>query len=259
MTYTVLLLNFKSFTSISYKLSLIKCLVDRSFKICNDWNSFHNDIENIKSNLIENAYPPFLIHKFIKKYLDYKFSSNQNQLKDKSDVHDFKLPYIDNFSHHIKIKLSKLCKEFCRENFNIKLAFNSFKIKNHFPYKDPIPNDLKSFLVYKFTCASCSSSYIGEGCRHFKTRIEEHIKKDNKSHIFKHLHSTTTCFFLVVLCISLSSIVFIISTLIIVIFYCLNYTLLLLHLFVTHLTINFIITMQLTYVLGNYYDLYKYH
>ena len=58
----------------------------------------------------------------------------------------------------------------------------------------PIPNDLKSFLVCKFTCASCSSSYIGETCRHFKTRIEEHIKKDNKSHIFKHLHSTTTCF-----------------------------------------------------------------
>ena len=24
---------------------------------------------------------------------------------------------------------------------------------------------------------------------HFKTRAEEHIKKDNKSHIFKHLHS----------------------------------------------------------------------
>ena len=53
---------------------------------------------------------------------------------------------------------------------------------------------MKSFLVYKFTCASCSSSYIGETCRHFKTRIEEHIKKDNKSHIFKYLHSTATCF-----------------------------------------------------------------
>ena len=53
---------------------------------------------------------------------------------------------------------------------------------------------MKSFLVYKFTCASFSSSYIGETCRHFKTRIEEHIKKDNKSHNFKHLHSTATCF-----------------------------------------------------------------
>ena len=35
LTYTGLLLNFKSFTSFSYKISLIKCLIDRSFKICN--------------------------------------------------------------------------------------------------------------------------------------------------------------------------------------------------------------------------------
>ena len=127
-------------------------------------------------------------------YLDYKFSSNQNQLKEKSEVHYFKLPCIGNLLHHIKIKLLKLCKEFCKENFKIKLVFNSFKIKNYFWYRDPVPNDLRSFLVYKFTWASCSPSYIGETCRHFKIRIEENIKKDNKSHIFKHLHSTATCF-----------------------------------------------------------------
>ena len=126
--------------------------------------------------------------------LIFNHNPNLSQLKDAPEVHYFKLPYIGNLSHHIKKKLSKLCKEFCNENFNVKLVFNSFKIKNYFSYKDPIPDDLKSFLVYKFTYASCSSSYIGETCRHFKTRIEEHIKKDNKSHIFKHLHSTTTCF-----------------------------------------------------------------
>ena len=93
----------------------------------------------------------FLIDKGIKKHLHYKFSSSENQLKDKSDVHFFKLPYIGNLSHHITNKLSKLCKEFCKENFYIKLVFNSFKIKNYFSYKDPIPNDFKSFLVYKFT------------------------------------------------------------------------------------------------------------
>ena len=54
---------------------------------------------------------------------------------------------------------------------------------------------MKSFLVHKFTCASCSSSYISETCRHFKTRIEEPIKEDKKSHIFKHLHSTATYFY----------------------------------------------------------------
>ena len=191
---TGLLLNFKSFTSFFYKISLIKYLIDRSSKICNNWKSFHNDIENIKSNLINNAYPPFLINKVIKKNLDYKFSSNQNQLKDTPDVHYFKLPYIGNLPHPIKNRLSKLCKKFCKESFNIVLLFNSFKIKNYFLYKDPIPDDLKSFLVCKFTRASCGSSYIGATCHHFKTRIEEHIKKDNNCHIFKHLHSTTTCF-----------------------------------------------------------------
>ena len=114
------------------------------------------------------------------KYLDYKFSTKQNQLKDKSDIHYFKLPYINNFSHHIKTKLLKLCKGFCKEIFNIKLVFHSSKIKKYFSYKDPIPSDLKSILVYIFTCASCSSSYIDKTCRNFKTRIKEHIKKDNK-------------------------------------------------------------------------------
>ena len=192
-TYTGLLLNFKSFTSFSYKISLIKCLIDRSFKICNNWNSFHNDIENIKSNLIKNAYPPFSINKVIKKYLHHKLSSNQNQLKDKSDVHHFKVPHIGNLSQHTKNKPTKLCKEFCKEIFTIKLVFNSFKIEHCFSYKDSIPDDFKSFLVYKFTCACFSFSYIDRTCRHFETRIEDHIKKDNKSHIFKHLHSTATC------------------------------------------------------------------
>ena len=93
--------------------------------------------------------------------------------------------------HHIKNKLPKFCKDFCKENFDIKLVFNSFSCFSH---KDPVPDDLKSFLVYKFTCASYSSRYIGETCHHFETRIEENIKKDKKFHIFKHRHSTTTRF-----------------------------------------------------------------
>ena len=67
-------------------------------------------------------------------------------------------------------------------------------MKNNFSYKHPITDDLKSFLVYKFTWPSFSFSYIGKTCCNFKTRIKEHIKKDVKSHIFKHPHSTARCF-----------------------------------------------------------------
>ena len=75
----------------------------------------------------------------------------------------------------------KLCKDFCKGNLNIKLVYNSFKINYYLSYKNPIPNNSKNwkyFLVYKFTCASCSSRYIGKTCHDFETRIEENINKD---------------------------------------------------------------------------------
>ena len=99
------------------------------------------------------------------------FSCNQNQLKDTSDIYYFKLQYIGNLPHDIQNGLSKLWKKLCKENCSIKLVLNSFNIKIYFSYKDPIPDDLQSFLVYKFTCTGCSSSYICETCPHFKTRL----------------------------------------------------------------------------------------
>ena len=61
--------------------------------------------------------------------------------------------------------------------------------------------------------------------------------------LFPLLLSVFVCFSFVVFYICLSSIVFIIPALIINIFYCLYYTLLVLHLFITNLVIDFIITM----------------
>ena len=132
--------------------------------------------------MFKSAYPPF------------KFCSNQSQWKENSDNHYLKLSYICNLSHHLKNKLSSKEKSLVKKILTLRQILIHSKLKNYFSNKDPIPNDSKSLLVYTFTCASCSSNYIGETCRHFKTRIEEHIKKDNKSHIFKHLHSTATCF-----------------------------------------------------------------
>ena len=160
---------------------------------------FRNRICHVKLFFVLNMEKISVLRVFKKRkkcpgILNYYTTQTHHQLKDTSDVYYFKLRYVGNLSHHIKNELPELCKEFCKENFNIKLVFNSFKIKSYFSYEDRIPIDLKSFLVYKFTCANCSSSYIDKTCRHFKTRIEKHIKKDNNSHVFKHLHSTTTCF-----------------------------------------------------------------
>ena len=67
-------------------------------------------------------------------------------------------------------------------NLVIKLLFSSFKIGNLFGMKDPVPDGLRSRVVYKFVCAGCDACYTGELCRHFSTRVREHLVRDSLSH-----------------------------------------------------------------------------
>ena len=49
------------------------------------------------------------------------------------------------------------------------------RVSQLFRFKDSIPNDLKSHLVYYFKCPSCNAEYIGETMRHSKVRWSEHL------------------------------------------------------------------------------------
>ena len=166
-TYTGLLTNFLSYTSFKYKQSLIKTLVDRTFKINNTSNGFKIDLKNIINILKRNSFPAFVIDNVVKRYhsknIQIKHSSglNAKDAIDSKDVRYFKLPFIGQFSKVTQFKINNLCKRFCKD-LNIKLIFTSFKIKNFFPNKDAIPMFLKSSVVYKFTCAGCGFRYVGE-------------------------------------------------------------------------------------------------
>ena len=71
------------------------------------------------------------------------------------------------------------------------------RLSNSFCYKNPIPKDLISGVVYKFQCGLCNESYYGESIRHLDIRSGEHIgvstltgkkvKPSNNSAICDHL------------------------------------------------------------------------
>ena len=82
---------------------------------------------------------------------------------------------------------------FCDNSLNIKLVFSSFKIGSLFSVKDLIPKELKSCVVYRFSCAGCGACYVGETSQHICTRINEHLNMDKASHIFKHLQDSPRC------------------------------------------------------------------
>ena len=189
-TFTGLFLNFTSFTPLIYKMGLIKTLIDRSFKICYNWMSFHLEVEKIKKLLAKNAYPTNTIDNVVKKYL--------NALKEKPTKNDndknisyIKLPYIGKFSKFTQQKVNHLCQKFCK-NTNFRVVFSSTKISSFLSIKDKIPDALKSFVVYRFSCSNCQVSYVGETCRHLHERIDEHFKSKS-SHIFKHLSENPAC------------------------------------------------------------------
>ena len=48
------------------------------------------------------------------------------------------------------------------------------RLKSYFSFKDPVHETLRSNLIYKFSCGSCTASYIGKTYRHFKVRVSEH-------------------------------------------------------------------------------------
>ena len=56
-------------------------------------------------------------------------------------------------------------------NIDIKLVFSTFKVKQLFIVKGFVPKGLRSHVVYKFTCAGCNASYIGETTRHVSTAV----------------------------------------------------------------------------------------
>ena len=62
-----------------------------------------------------------------------------------------------------------------------------------FGVKDPVPDELRSRVVYKFACAGCNVCYVGETARHFSTRAREYLGSDRASHVFKHLQNSEHC------------------------------------------------------------------
>ena len=144
--------------------------------------------------LKKNLYPSRLIERMIKRSVIQHVTGNsvRSTSEQAPNIFYFKLPYIGYFSSIAQMRIRRLSHFYCKDA-NIVLAFSSFKVGSLFSVKDPVPNGLRSCVVFKFSCAGCAACYVGETTRHFNTRVREHLETDRASHIFKHLESSSAC------------------------------------------------------------------
>jgi len=71
-TFTGLLMNYFSFTPMTYKIGLVRCLIDRIYKINNSWAGYDCDLNKLFSILKRNLYPRNLCNKIAHNYLELK-------------------------------------------------------------------------------------------------------------------------------------------------------------------------------------------
>ena len=111
------------------------------------------------------------------------------------------LPYLGKLSLEIRSRLKKYVSKHI-SNVKLMIIFRSQRrLKTLFKFKDSLPDELQSFIVYKFTCGACNSSYVGKTDRHRHIRWCEHLKlqpfrggpsKSKQKPTSVEIHKTTT-------------------------------------------------------------------
>ena len=188
-TFTGVMLNWNSLTSIKYKKGLIRCLLDRSNKICSTAEQKIIEIEEMRNMLIKNNYPTQVIDKEVEKFEKYKQLNVDRITNPDEKIKYISLPYINDKSEIIARKIKETIEDHF-QNVKLRVAFKSpATIGSHFPFKDKITDPTKlSNVIYHLKCKTCEANYIGMSKRIWSHRRDEHEKTDHSSHVFEHHH-----------------------------------------------------------------------
>jgi hypothetical protein len=201
-TFSGVYLNFDSYLPKQYKQGLIYSLLFRAFKICSDKIKFRKEIEKLTTILKKNSFPCFFINRCIKLCLDKLFTKrpSETSTSQKKELR-IVLPFLGKVSLQVKRRLRNIYKLYL-PNVKLNVIFSSKRrLNNSFCYKDRIPMDINSLILYNFTCSICKDTYLGKTKRHFLVREYEHLglsvatnkslkfNSSNASDIRKHLHT----------------------------------------------------------------------
>ena len=166
--------NFITFIPLEYKFGLVHTLLNCSFNLFSDFLKFHHEVDKLKKILSKNAYP----QKFIDKCIQIFFNDMFIQLPQIPTLPKIELiiilPYLGKISPIVKTRLTKTMNKHIKFS-KLRVIFQTNnRLRNHFSFKDFVPETLQSSLIYKVSCGNCTVSHIGKTYRHFKVGVSEH-------------------------------------------------------------------------------------
>ena len=174
-SFTGLGLSFFSFIPKSIKTAVLQSAIYRAFKLCSSYKLFDCELGFLKTFFKNNGFPSHLINFSIRKFLSKQYDRVQMSF----DVPKLKkyltFPYFGEQSVKMKQDITEVLTAFYPYiDFRVVLR-NSFTTGSLFKFKDRVPKECSSGVIYKFCCPSCGGSYIGSTNVRLKTRVCQHL------------------------------------------------------------------------------------
>ena len=133
------------------------------------------EVENLREILKKNSYSSGIIEHSIAAFLSKLHISEKVILTVPKKVLFTVLPCLGRFSSNSKQKL-RTCFKNSLPQCHIKIILKSTNcISSPFRFKNVIPKELESHLVYKFSCGNCNVTYYSKTEHHLNVRSSEHI------------------------------------------------------------------------------------
>ena len=174
-TFTGLALNFFSYCPMKHKINSIKTLIHRAYYLSSNYQYFATEIDYLKNFFTNNGYPLKLFEKIVGSFLNRIKTTNIPVITVPKDEFYVSLPYLGPISHEMERFFLKVLNP-SYPQISFKFSFkNKFQLKSFFNFKDRLPADLRSHIIYEFQCESCQDSYIGSTTKQAKVRFSQHL------------------------------------------------------------------------------------
>jgi len=148
-------------------------LIFRAFHLCSSWSLFHVEVSKLRSMLLRNAYPSWILDRIIKHSVT-NFMQPRVKCGPRGERVYVGLPFLGSVTDQLRRSIRQINKQFMPHKDVIVYFKPGLRVSNFFRTKDSTPFELRSHVVYQYTCAGCNSSYIGQTARHLHHRIAEH-------------------------------------------------------------------------------------
>lgn len=184
--------DYCSFIPLNYKVSLIKTLVYRAFRLCSTWPLFHKEVIRITRNLVNNGFPQCVIDSQIKSLIT-KLYVKSGVSADSEPADDDIVFYYRSFD----VDSCKGDKVILQQLFNkhivpsvpsqvvkVRVYFKPKKLASCFSLRPRRTEMERHGLVYQYTCQhdGCNATYIGYTMNCLSTRARQHKYSSSKIH-----------------------------------------------------------------------------